>query len=85
MGEELLNEALSKQNGGAPAPGNETVATTNSAVSSSTSMTIFSTTSIPSYSLLSQCLLLGNNISAASKGKIIDFSFIDLTQLLPSN
>ena len=89
MGEELLIEALEavapKQNGGAPAPGKETVATNNSVVSSSTSMTSFSTTSTPSYSLLSQCPLLGNNISAAIKGKIIAFSFVDLPQLLPSN
>ena len=89
MGEELLIEALaavaSKQNGGTPAPGNETVTTTNPAVSSSTGMTSFFTTSTPSYSLLSQCPLLGNNISAAIKGKIIAFSFVDLAQLLPSN
>ena len=85
-GEELLTEALAavapKQAGGAP--GNETVGTTIPPVSSSTSITTIST-STPSYSLLSQCPLLGNNISAAIKGKIVASSFIDLAQLLPSS
>ena len=70
-GEELLNETFPavtpKENIGEPAS-NETATITNLAVSSTASV---STTATPSYSLLSQCPLLGNNVSAAVRGTIV--------------
>ena len=96
-GEELLNETLAavapKESIGEPATaGNETATATNLAVPSTaaTNLAVSSTASvsstiIPSYSLLSQCPLLGNNVSAAVKGKIVASSYVDLAQLLPVN
>ena len=82
-----------KESIGEPAlAGNETVTATNPAVSSTaaTNLAVSSTASvsstiIPSYSLLSQCPLLGNNVSVAVKGKIVASSYVDFAQLLPVN